>query len=130
MGPDDLKVELVETPQQAAPIALHHVHFLGQQNNEMHAWYVKIFGAEARPATNFPSAVLPGVSLLFSPSTDSRPRNAGARARSHRLRGAQPRSVRDETDGERHQAHVEYRKVPALNTAVAFFTDPGERTSS
>ena len=43
MGPDDLKVELVEMVQQATPITLHHVHFLGQQNNEMHASYVKTF---------------------------------------------------------------------------------------
>ena len=80
MGPDDLKVELVEMLQQATPITLHHVHFLGQQNNEMHAWYVKTFGAEARPATNFPTAVLPGVSLLFSASPAPPSERRGARS--------------------------------------------------
>ena len=76
MGPDDLKVELVETPQQATPIALHHVHFLGQQNNESHLVRENI-GAEARPATNFPTAVLPAVSLLFSLSTTPVPGTQG-----------------------------------------------------
>ena len=50
MGPDDVKVELLENKQQTAPIALHHVHFFGQQNAEMRAWYAKVFGAKPRDA--------------------------------------------------------------------------------
>ena len=124
MGPDDLKVELVETPQQAMPIALHHVHFLAQQNIEMHAWYVKVFGAEARPATNFPTAVLPGVSLLFSLSKTPVPGTQG-RALDHigfEVRDLEAFITKLTASGIK--LDVEYRKVPALNIAVAFFTDP------
>ena len=71
MGPDDVKVELLENKQQTTPIALHHVHFFGPQNTEMRAWYVKVFGAKPRAAGgNFPAADLPGVALNFSPSPD------------------------------------------------------------
>ena len=72
LGPDDVKVELVESKTQTMPIALHHVHFFNPKNAEMQAWYVKIFGA--KPGTGgggaYPAGTLPGVALNFSPSTD------------------------------------------------------------
>src|SRR5687768_11287192 len=67
-APDDLKVELVEAPKQTIPIALHHVHFFHPANTEMHAWYVKTFGATSRLGGAFPAALLPGVALNFSSS--------------------------------------------------------------
>src|SRR6185295_19041410 len=70
MGPDEVKVELVEQKQQTVPIALHHVFFLGPQTTEMQAWYAKVFGAKPRTGGNFPAADLPGVALNFSPSPD------------------------------------------------------------
>ena len=68
LGPDDVKVELLENKQQTVPITLHHIHFFGQQNQEMRAWYAKVFGAKPREAPNFPVADLPGVALNFSAS--------------------------------------------------------------
>ena len=52
-----MKVELVEVTAQTVPITLHHVHFFGQQNTEMQAWYVKVFGAKAalEAAEHFPT---------------------------------------------------------------------------
>src|SRR5712691_4044795 len=35
LGPDDVKVELVESKPQTKPIALHHVHFFNPKNTEM-----------------------------------------------------------------------------------------------
>ena len=63
MGPEDIKVELVEVKAQTMPIQLHHVHFFGQRNAEMQAWYVKMFGAKAAPPSRaaFVTADLPGV---------------------------------------------------------------------
>ena len=34
LGPDDVKVEIVEVKAQKAPIQLHHVHFFGQKNTD------------------------------------------------------------------------------------------------
>src|SRR5215472_5484011 len=38
LGPEDVKVEIVEAKDQTAPIQLHHVHFFGEHNTEMQAW--------------------------------------------------------------------------------------------
>ena len=50
LGPEDIKVELVEVKTQTAPIQLHHVHFFGEQRDEMQAWYAKVFGATVNAA--------------------------------------------------------------------------------
>ena len=48
LGPEDMKVEFVEVKTQTMPIQLHHVHFFGQQNTEMQAWYVEDVRREGR----------------------------------------------------------------------------------
>ena len=70
LGPDDVKVELLEAKAQTEPIKLHHIHFMTDQNSAMRDWYVKTFGARAGgggPNLPFVSATLPGVTLNFSP---------------------------------------------------------------
>src|SRR5438093_3876119 len=123
-GPDDVKVELVEAKQQTIPITLHHVHFFNPKNVEMRAWYVKTFGATARDGGAFPAAVLPGVALNFSPSTDPVVGTAG-RALDHvgfEVKNLEEFTKKLEADGIKMS--VPYRKVPALGIAIAFFTDP------
>src|SRR6478672_1991681 len=63
LGPEDTKVEFVEVKDQKAPIQLHHIHFFGQMNTEMQAWYAKSFGATmlpANPGSAFVQDHLPG----------------------------------------------------------------------
>jgi catechol 2,3-dioxygenase-like lactoylglutathione lyase family enzyme len=125
MGPDDVKVELLENTQQTVPIALHHVHFFGPQNNEMRDWYVKVFGAKPRPpGGNFPAADLPGVALNFSPSPDP---VIGTSGRSLDHLGFEIKDL--EAFCKRLEAlgiklNVTYRKAEALGLGVAFVTDP------
>ena len=126
LGPDDVKVELVENKQlqQTLPIMLHHIHFFGQQNAEMQAWYVKVFGAKGRQAPNFPAADLPGVALNFSPSAQS---VVGTQGRALDHIGFEVKNLEEfckklEADGMK--LTVPYRKIPALNLAIAFITDP------
>src|SRR5919201_3173342 len=123
-GPDDLKVEFVEAPQQTIPIALHHVHFFNPKNAEMQAWYVKTFGATARTGGAFPQAILPGVALNFSPSPDPVVGTQG-RALDHigfEVKNLEAFCKKLEADGIR--LTTPYRQVPALGIAIAFFTDP------
>src|SRR5262252_4600403 len=71
LGPEDVKIEFVEVKSQKAPIQLHHIHFFGQMNTEMQAWYAKTFGATmlpANPGSAFVQDQLPGVFLNFTPS--------------------------------------------------------------
>src|SRR5687767_7282782 len=46
IGPDDVKIELLELKAQKEPIANHHLHFFGEKPAEMQAWYMKTFGAQ------------------------------------------------------------------------------------
>ncbi len=126
LGPDDVKVELVENKQlqQTLPIMLHHLHFFNTQNAEMQAWYVKTFGAKARQAPNFPAADLPGVALNFSPSTTP---VVGTQNRALDHIGFEVKDLEAfckklEADGIKFA--VPYRKIEAMNLAIAFITDP------
>jgi predicted enzyme related to lactoylglutathione lyase len=124
MGPDDVKVELVEQKQQTVPIALHHVHFFGAQNTEMQAWYAKVFGAKARTGGNFPAADLPGVALNFSPSPDPVVGTSG-RALDHigfEIKDLEGFCKKLEAMGIK--LNVTYRRAEAVGLGVAFVTDP------
>lgn len=126
LGPDDLKVELVEIPEQATPAALNHVHFFGPDRDAMRAWYVELFGARAGAATaasRFLTATLPGVSLNFSAS----PRPVVP------TKGRVVDHVGFEVDDlpaflkrlERLGIAAEnVRQVPDLGISIAFITDP------
>jgi catechol 2,3-dioxygenase-like lactoylglutathione lyase family enzyme len=127
MGPDDVKVELVETRAQTQPIVLHHVHFFGPQHSEMQAWYAKVFGAAAQPAgpnAPFVSATLPGVRLNFTLSPGPVAGTAG-RAFDHigfEVKNLEEFCKRLEAQGIKF--NLTYRYADALKLGVAFITDP------
>jgi catechol 2,3-dioxygenase-like lactoylglutathione lyase family enzyme len=125
MGPDDVKVEIIEVKTQTSPIALHHVHFFVPQNAEMQAWYAKVFGARPTAGgSQFVSATLPGVTLNFSPSTDPVVGTAG-RAIDHigfEVKNLETFTRKLEADGI--PIKTSYRQVPKTNMFIAFITDP------
>jgi catechol 2,3-dioxygenase-like lactoylglutathione lyase family enzyme len=124
MGPDDLKVELVEVKTQQTPIALHHVHFAGPDNKAMQEWYVKVFGAKAgNPGGTFQSATLPGVSLNFNQATAA---VVGTQGRTVDHIGFEIDHLADflkkvEAMGIKP---VNVRDVPDLGASIGFITDP------
>ena len=124
LGPDDVKVEFVQVRTQTIPIALHHVHFFGQQNAEMRDWYAKVFGAKPRDAANFLVADLPGVALNFTKSPDP---TVGTTGRALDHIGFEVRNLEEFTkklEAQGIKLTVSYRKVPALGLAIAFINDP------
>jgi catechol 2,3-dioxygenase-like lactoylglutathione lyase family enzyme len=127
LGPDEIKVELVEAKSQQAPIQLHHVHLFGQQRDEMQAWYAKVFGAAVQPtapAAVFVTAQLPGVTLSFSPSQMPTVATEG-RALDHigfEVKNLEAFTKKLEADGI--PLTVAYREVPALGISIAFIKDP------
>jgi catechol 2,3-dioxygenase-like lactoylglutathione lyase family enzyme len=127
LGPEDVKVELVEVRDQKAPIQLHHVHFFGQHNTEMQAWYAKTFGATLEPAVPgqaFVTARLPGVTLSFSPSPTPTVATQG-RALDHiGFEVEHLEAFTKKLEAEGIPLTVSYRTVPALNIAIAFIKDP------
>ena len=127
LGPDDIKVEIVEVKTQQAPIQLHHIHFFGEKNTEMQAWYGKTFGAAVQaavPGQAFVSAQLPGVRLSFSPSPTPTVATQG-RALDHigfEVENLEAFTKKLEADGI--PLTVSYREVPALGLHIAFIKDP------
>jgi catechol 2,3-dioxygenase-like lactoylglutathione lyase family enzyme len=127
LGPEDVKVEFVEAPDQKAPIQLHHIHFFGQQNTEMQAWYAKTFGATLvppNPGSAFVQDQLPGVFLNFSPSPTPTVGTTG-RAIDHigfEIKNLEAFTRKLEANGIKLDRP--YTKVPALGIAIAFIKDP------
>jgi catechol 2,3-dioxygenase-like lactoylglutathione lyase family enzyme len=127
LGPEDVKVEIVEVKTQQAPIQLHHVHFFGEHHAEMQAWYAKTFGAAAQPQAPgqvFVTAQLPGVTLSFSPSPTPTLATQG-RALDHigfEVENLEAFTKKLAADGI--PLTVSYRTVPALGIAIAFIQDP------
>lgn len=126
-GPDDVKVELLEVKNQAEPIKLHHIHFVGDENSAMRDWYVKTFGATAAPgAPNAPflRASLPGVGFNFSPSA-TKPAGTDGRAYDHI--GFEVKNLADflkklEAEGIKPTQPLRHNDVLGIN--LAFITDP------
>jgi catechol 2,3-dioxygenase-like lactoylglutathione lyase family enzyme len=123
MGPDDVKIELVEVKAQTTPIALHHVHFAGPDNKAMQEWYVKVFGAKAgNPGGAFQSATLPGVSLNFNQAAAV----AGTQGRAVDHVGFEIANLADflkKLDAMGIKA-TNVRDVPDLGISIGFITDP------
>ena len=127
LGPDDVKVELVEVKSQKAPIQLHHIHFFGQMNTEMQAWYAKTFGATllpARPGAAFVQDQLPGVFLNFTPSPEP---TVGTTGRAIDHIGFEIKNLEAFTknlEGQGIKLDRPYTKIPQLGIAIAFIKDP------
>jgi catechol 2,3-dioxygenase-like lactoylglutathione lyase family enzyme len=127
LGPEDIKVEIVEVKNQQLPIQLHHVHFFGEKNTEMQAWYAATFGAAVQPqgaGQVFVTANLPGVILSFSPSPMPTVATQG-RALDHigfEVENLEAFTKKLAADGI--PLTVSYREVPALGIHIAFIKDP------
>jgi hypothetical protein len=90
----------------------------------MQAWYVKTFGATSRQGGAFPAAMLPGVALNFSASPTP---VVGTQGRVLDHVGFEVKNLEAFTktlEAQGIKLAVPYRKVPALDIAIAFFTDP------
>jgi len=124
MGPDDVKVEIVEVKAQQPPITLHHVHFAGPDNKAMQEWYVKVFGAKpGNPGGAFQTAALPGVALNFNQAPAAVAATQG-RVVDHvgfEIEGLAAFLKKVEGMGIKP---VNVRDVPDLGVSIGFITDP------
>ena len=66
IGPDDVRVEILEDKAIDVPLKMHHLHFYVAAPLETQAWYVKTFGAAPGKRGQFDAADLPGVNLTFT----------------------------------------------------------------
>jgi catechol 2,3-dioxygenase-like lactoylglutathione lyase family enzyme len=123
-GPDGLKVELINDPTATAPVMNHHIHFYTDDVTATQKWYVETFSAVAGKRGKFEAADLPGVNLSFS-KADSKTAPTKGRALDHigfEVNDLPGFIKKLEASGVKMD--VAYRKIPSMNIAIAFFTDP------
>jgi catechol 2,3-dioxygenase-like lactoylglutathione lyase family enzyme len=122
--PDDVRVEVLEEPSLATPVAGHHVHFFTQDIPAMQAWYVKTFGAVAGKRAQFETANLPGGELTFASSaTVSSPTKGRALDKvGFEVKDLKGFVAKLEAAGVKMDRP--YGKIPGTSIAVASFTDP------
>jgi catechol 2,3-dioxygenase-like lactoylglutathione lyase family enzyme len=128
VGPDGIKVELLEMRAQEQPIVSHHIHFFGPDAAAVRAWYMDVFGAVERPGNinGIIGADLPGLGLNFSTASASSPA-AGTAGRVLDHIGFEVENLKDFTarlEARGITLNVAYREVEALGLAIAFVTDP------
>jgi catechol 2,3-dioxygenase-like lactoylglutathione lyase family enzyme len=127
LAPDDIKVELVEDKSVTGPARLNHIHFFGQANKDMQAWYAKTFGATMvppNPVATYVADRLPGVALNFTPSPTPTVGTTG-RAIDHigfEVKDLEAFTKKLEAQGIKLDRP--YTKVPQLGIAIAFMKDP------
>jgi len=127
VGPEGIRVEIIEDKAIATPIKFHHIHFFSEAAPaDLQAWYVKTFGAIAGKRANFDAADLPGVNLTFSKSDTP---VVGTRGRSLDHIGFDIKDLEQFTktlEARGVKFDRPYSKVakPTTTTATAFLTDP------
>jgi catechol 2,3-dioxygenase-like lactoylglutathione lyase family enzyme len=124
LGPDGIKIEMVENRALERPIASHHIHFFPDDVKKMQDWHVKTFGAVAAQRGPFQEGVVPGIHLTYSKAEKA---VAGTKGRvldhiGFEVDGLRQLCQRLEAQGIKLDRP--YQEVPALGIAIAFFTDP------
>ncbi|MGD8339812.1 MAG: VOC family protein [Gammaproteobacteria bacterium] len=125
-GPEGIKIEVLEMPAQAEPIASHHIHFFGEDAEAMRAWYIDVFGAVERPGSvnGIIGADLPGLGLSY---TANAPGMSGTTGRVLDHIGFEIEDLESftrELEAKGITLDVPYRSVPQLGLSIAFVTDP------
>jgi catechol 2,3-dioxygenase-like lactoylglutathione lyase family enzyme len=123
MGPDKMKVELMQNPELEVPIANHHIHFYTPEVDKMKAWYVEMLGAVPGMRGTMEAADLPGVNLTFSRS--ERP-VVGTQGRTIDHIGFEVNNLESfckklEEEGVRFRLF--YRTIPEWDVSLAFVID-------
>jgi catechol 2,3-dioxygenase-like lactoylglutathione lyase family enzyme len=123
-GPDGLKVELTAGDAITGPIRFHHVHFYTADPLRIQAWYAERFGAKPGKRAQWEAGDLPGANLTYAKAPGDVAPTVN-RALDHigfEVRNLQAFCKKLEASGVKFD--TPYRKLPNLDLAVAFLTDP------
>jgi len=124
LTPDDVRVEILEEPSLATPVAGHHIHFATVDIPGMQAWYAKTFGGVLGKRAQFETTDLPGIDLSFS-SISAAPAATKGRALDSigfEIRNLPAFLAKLEAAGVKIDRP--YGKIPGTSVAAAFLTDP------
>ena len=118
MGPDSVRVEILEDTTQTVPLRFHHLHYFQGAPLEIQDWYARVLGAVKGRRLNFDAADLPGVNLTFSNSNTPTVGTAGRVIDmvGFEVRGLEAFVRRLEASGVRFERG--YQRTGTLATAV------------
>lgn len=122
--PDDVTVEFSEDKTLTMPIRHHHIHFATPAEDEMRAWYAKVFGAKPGMRGRFKAADLPGVNLTWKPA-DAPTLPTKGRAMDHigfEVKNIAALCAKAEAEGAK--ITTKPMSPQNLGLTVAFLTDP------
>lgn len=126
VGPDGIKVEVLEMRAQDQPIVSHHIHFFGTDAEAMRAWYMDVFDAVERPGNinGIIGADLPGLGLNFS-ANSTQPAGTTGRTLDHiGFEVDDLQAFLRKLEAQGITIDVPYRELPDAGLAIAFVTDP------
>lgn len=124
IGPDEVRVEILEDKTIDAPLKMHHVHFYTAAPLDTQAWYAKTFGAVPGKRGQFDAADLPGVNLTFAKADTP---TVATRGRSLDHLGFEVKNLEAfcrKLEAAGQKLDRPYTKIPNSTTAIAFLTDP------
>jgi catechol 2,3-dioxygenase-like lactoylglutathione lyase family enzyme len=124
LGPDDLKVELIENTSIDHPVQMHHIHWAHPEGEAMQQWYAEHFGGVIGTRIGQPAIDLPGVNLTYGPGAADVAATQG-RALDHigfEVDNLQAFVAELESKGITMDRG--YTEVASLGIAIAFLTDP------
>jgi catechol 2,3-dioxygenase-like lactoylglutathione lyase family enzyme len=124
MGPDGIKIELIENRQMPFGVAVDHIHYVGPNATAMRDWYVKVLDARPGRRGSLPVAELPGIALIFQQSDQPVVGTVG-RVIDHvsfEIRDLGTYCDRLQTSGIKLDRA--YTRASVMNLGVAFLTDP------
>ena len=124
IGPDEVRVEILEDKMIDVPLKMHHVHFYNASPLETQAWYAKTFGAVPGKRGQFDAADLPGVNLTFAKADTP---TVGTKGRSLDHVGFEVKSLEafcKKLEAGGIKLDRPYTRLPNSTTAIAFLTDP------
>jgi catechol 2,3-dioxygenase-like lactoylglutathione lyase family enzyme len=123
-GPDGLKLELTADPSISGPIRFHHIHFYTADPVAIQAWYAEKFGAKPGKRAQWEAGDLPGANLTYAKAPDAVAPTLN-RVLDHigfEVRDLEAFCKKLAASGVKFDSP--YRKLPQLDLAIAFLTDP------
>ena len=124
LGPDDIKVELIENKDIAHPIQMHHIHWASEAGEDMREWYAEHLGAVSGLRIGQPAGQLPNVNLTFGPSETRLAPTQGTVLDHIGFEVDNLKALCAELEAKGVVFDRPYAEIPALGLAIAFFTDP------
>jgi catechol 2,3-dioxygenase-like lactoylglutathione lyase family enzyme len=125
IGPDEVRVEILEDEMLDVPLRMHHVHLFVPDPVAAQAWYAKTFGAVPGKRGQFDAADLPGVNLTFT-KADTPTAPTMGRSIDHigfEVKGLEPFIKKLEASGIKFDRPYQKSQL-APTLSISYLTDP------